>query len=278
MSRSRNFCFTWNNWDAAAEGILQALPFRYLVYGRELAPTTGTPHLQGYVSFPNARTLPSLRNLLPGCHVRIARGTAGENRTYCTKDGDFYESGDMPAGRERPANGAREAARWDLALTASKAGNFEEVPPDIFIRYYSAVRRISSDFRPAPENAPTTAGIWIHGVAGCGKTRTVRERYPEAYLKGCNKWWCGYQEEEVVLLDDIDPSHATWIGRFLKIWGDRYPFRGELKGGSVMIRPQKFIVTSQYSIEQVFTDTETREALRRRYIVIEKFIDQNIII
>jgi len=276
MSRTRNFIFTWNNYGPTAEGVVQGLPTRYLVYGREVAPTTGTPHLQGYLSFANARTLPSLRRLLPGVHIDAARGSASQNRAYCIKGGDFYERGVVPACRQDA--GARENERWDDALAAAKLGRLEEIDSDIVVRYYGALKRIRSDFGPPPANAPTTAGIWIHGLAGCGKTRTVRERYPEAYLKGANKWWCGYEEEEVVLLDDIDPSHASWIGRFLKIWGDRYPFRAELKGGSVMIRPLKFIITSQYSIEQVFTDTETREALNRRYVVIEKFINQNIII
>jgi len=76
----------------------------------------------------------------------------------------------------------------------------------------------------------------------------------------------------------VDPTHSAWIGRFLKIWGDRYSFPAEVKGGSMSIRPLKFFVTSQYRIEEVFQDEPTREALNRRYVVIEKFADQNIII
>ncbi len=47
--RSRSWCCTVNNWTSADEDKLKALPFSYLVYGKETCLTTGTPHLQGYV-------------------------------------------------------------------------------------------------------------------------------------------------------------------------------------------------------------------------------------
>jgi len=272
MQRSRNYVFTYNNYTVADENRIRSLPSRYLVYGREVAPTTATRHLQGFISFPNARGLAPVRRLL-GCHVEVARGTPAQCRTYCIKDGDFVETGEIPADP-----GEREADRWALALEAAKEGRVEDIPPDIFLRHYSTIRRIERDFENAPSILENTAGIWIHGVAGCGKTRAVYDRYPGLYPKGLNKWWCAYKKEEVVLIDDVDKSHGQWIGYFLKIWGDRYGFIGESKGGSFKIRPPKVIVTSQYKIEDIFADIETRAALLRRFIVIEKFIGQNIII
>jgi len=80
------------------------------------------------------------------------------------------------------------------------------------------------------------------------------------------------------VLDDIDPTSAAWLGRFLKIWGDRYSFLAESKGCSASIRPRKFIVTSQYSPGEIFEDERTISAILRRFVVIEKLLDQNIII
>jgi len=121
-------------------------------------------------------------------------------------------------------------------------------------------------------------GWWIHGAAGAGKTKTVADTYPDAYRKPLSKWWDGYQGQEVAVLDDVDPSSSTWLGRFLKIWGDRYAFPAESKGGSASIRPRKFFVTSQYTPGEVFVDAPTLSAIVRRYIVIEKLAGQNIII
>lgn len=276
MSKSRNWIFTLNNYTDDDVARLRTLDARYLIFGREIAPTTGTPHLQGYVTWTNPRALGGVRRLLPGCHVERARGLPSQCSDYCKKDGDYEEFGERPA--DPGAQGDREKDRWDDALEKAKKGEIDEIPSDIVLRYYNTLRKIGTDFEETPSVLANTTGIWIFGLSGAGKTRSVFDTYPGAYLKGINKWWCSYKNEPVVLLDDIDPSHSTWIGTFLKRWGDRYPFIGESKGGSRKIRPTKFIVTSQYKIEDIFPDQETRSALNRRFIVIEKKFDQNIIL
>lgn len=272
MSKSRKFVFTLNNPSDASFELLGNLDCKYIIYGKEIAPTTGTRHLQGFVYFGNPRTISGVRRVLTGCHVESARGSFEQCITYCKKDGDYTERGEAPVDR-----GTIEKERWQTAWDLAKQGDLEGIDADIRIRSYSTLKRIARDFQATVETMDRTAGIWIYGTAGSGKTKAVFESYPELYPKGLNKWWCGYQGEEVILLDDVDPSHQ-WLRAFLKVWGDRYPFIGEEKGGSRKIRPKKFIVTSQYTIEQMFEDTETREALTRRFIVIEKTHNQNIII
>ena len=159
-------------------------------------------------------------------------------------------------------------------------GDIEEIDPRILLPFYAGIKRIQKDYQPRVEDLPPGIkyATWIHGPAGSGKTKAVADKYPDAYRKPASKWWDGYRGEEQVVLDDVDPSMSSWIGRFLKIWGDRYSFPAESKGGSAVIRPGMFYVTSQYTIEEVFADAATREALLRRYIIIAKTPNQNIII
>lgn len=95
-------------------------------------------------------------------------------------------------------------------------------------------------------------GIWIYGPPGTGKSTSVRNMYPELFIKAQNKWWDGYEGEETVLLDDLD-KYGACLGHYLKIWSDRYVFKGETKGSTVPICPKRFIVTSNCTIPQIFT-------------------------
>jgi len=56
----------------------------------------------------------------------------------------------------------------------------------------------------------------------------------------------------------------------MKIWTDKYPKDGEIKGSNTQLTYQKFIVTSNYTIDKLYKDKgeELIEALKRRFEVI----------
>jgi len=164
--------------------------------------------------------------------------------------------------------GQREIARWDLARQAAKDGRFDDVPSDIYIRYIGNLHRIFRDTLPPLDSLADPCGIWLLGPTGSGKSRGARDQFPDLYPKPLNKWWDGYSSQDVVLLDDVDHGQSAWIGNFLKIWADHYPFIAEKKGGSALIRPKKVIVTSQYPISLLFIDSELSSAIERRFTVI----------
>lgn len=281
--RSRNFIFTWNNYPDDYSTVLDTLDVRYIVAGEETAPTTGTPHLQGFLVFRNARALDSVRRTLHGCHVEVARGSARQNYAYCTKtrpedespNPNVYSRGDIPM--DAADKGDAERARWASTLSAAKEGRFDDIPADMLIRNYSSLRRIERDYMPKLSLLESPCGVWIHGDAGSGKSLSVLRAYPDLFPKPRNQWWDGYQEEPVICIDDIDRFDVR-LGGHLKIWADAYPFIGEVKGGSRKLRPRLVVVTSQYKIEEIWSDQATQDALNRRFKKIEKILGQNIIL
>lgn len=60
----------------------------------------------------------------------------------------------------------------------------------------------------------------------------------------------------------------------MKIWADKWGATGEYKGGTVALDYDKFIVTSNYSIEDIFLKEEKDrplcEAIKRRFKVIHR--------
>lgn len=91
MSRFRNFVFTQNNYPNF--DLVENVVCKYIAYAEEIAPTTGTPHLQGYISFVNAKTIEQARKLLPGCHVEVMRGSLLQNDEYVSKSGTLIHRG-----------------------------------------------------------------------------------------------------------------------------------------------------------------------------------------
>lgn len=208
-----------------------------------------------------------MKKLMPRAHWEIMRGTSQEASDYCKKDGEFLESGTLPT-----TVGTRNKQKWDEAFDLAKTHKMEDIPKDMLIRYYHAFKRIQQDNPQHMDDLPTTCGIWYHGPTGVGKSKVAREKYPDYYDKPLNKWWDGYRGQPYVILDDVGPDQGKWIGTLMKRWTDHYPFPAEQKGTTVQIRPKNIIVTSQYTIEEVFSqDPLLVDALTRRFSVINMY-------
>lgn len=125
-TRARAFQFTWNNYSDDHQDRLDEMQPRYVCYGYEWAPVTGTPHLQGYIYFDNARTHRSVCRQLQGVHVEVAKGTFPQNRTYCSKGGEFVEFGDPP--KTPQEIGQAEANRYEVAWDSARRGKLNLIP------------------------------------------------------------------------------------------------------------------------------------------------------
>jgi hypothetical protein len=277
MQKSRAFVFTLNNYTNEDEIRVQNIKCNYLIYGREIAPSTGTPHLQGYVRFENARHFKSVKKEFTNeTHLETAKGSIDQNIKYTSKESNVFEKGDRPLSTEDQAQHQKKL--FKDAREAAKEGRFEDIDDSIYIRYRSSLHAIARDAYICPEDCNDVTGVWIYGASGAGKSRLARERYPNAYMKcPTSKWWDGYINQEHVIIDDFDKymkGQAYWI----KIWADRYSFPAESKGSSAMIRPKVICITSQYHPCDIWDDNETLEAIRRRFkmiYIVEGQIENN---
>lgn len=251
--RVRAFTFTLNNYtDPEVDDLkILAQQSKYLVFGREVGES-GTPHLQGYVYLRDAKTLSAIIKKFPRrCHLEVAICDPTINYKYCTKGGDFEEFGSRPlTDREK---GEEERERYKHAWDLAKKGAFEDIDSDIRVRLYGTLKKIRADYLPIPKAQDKMDFHWFVGPSGAGKTTAARNENPVHYLKDPNtKWWDGYVDQPCVIIEDYDPKCDPVLQQMLKRWADHWPFAAEVKGGSVVIRPPKIVITSNYTMEQCF--------------------------
>ena len=126
--------------------------------------------------------------------------------------------------------------------------------PNLLMNYNLIKTNLASYNLDKAENEnifKTKENLWIQGNPGIGKTYYVKQLYPNHYLKLQNKWWDGYNNEEVVLLDDFSDKS---LGYHIKLWADNYNVKGEIKNGTIPLNFKKFIITSNYMPRQIWPE------------------------
>ena len=116
--RSRKYVFTLNNYEEDNISQISQYLGKYskeYIFGKEVGEKTETPHLQGYIEFPNDKKFIEIKNqceALGRAHFIKAKGTAKQNYDYCSKEGDFYTNIEIP----RPLKIISDLFPWQNTL------------------------------------------------------------------------------------------------------------------------------------------------------------------
>jgi len=267
---SRCWCFTLNsthNFDQ----LNSIKRWVYMVAGKEVAES-GTKHLQGFVIYAVRTKFSTVKRQLTHGHWERMVGTSLQAADYCKKDGDYMEFGvfeDLNGYRTAKEGGIQSKINYEKIIGLAESHNFKGIREEnagIYFRHYHTIKRIAMDNPQPTVNLDQLTNEWIWGATGLGKSSNARIENPGCYIKSHNKWWLGYKGEDVILIDDLSKTEGQWFGEHLKQWADHYPFPSETKGDGMVIRPKKIVVTSNYSIDEIWGhDDNLCEALKRRF-------------
>lgn len=268
MSQLRRFFLTLNNYtDAELEAIKEYAKAnaKYCVVGLEEAPTTGTKHAHILFAFNTAKRFSTIKGKFPRADIESVKGTLQQAKNYILKDcgTPYFEHGEIPE------NSKNTSCQFKEMVQQCKDGTVDKECL-MYCRYERFFQRFLPPSDYVFNGDLQTKNVWIYGKPRTGKSALVRSfansRGFKIYNKLGNKWWDGFRDHEVVVLEDLDPSTAKLLSRHFKLWCDRYPFTGEIKGGSLTIDPRFFfIVTSNYSLRDCFEGVDLDAIAPRIY-------------
>lgn len=262
-------------WKAKAREIALKDRVKYLVLGREECPTTHRVHLQGHLRLRTTCRRKAVQKLLEPLssasftthHVEPARGSDEEGREYCTKDGDFFEHGQMAS----PGTRSDLTNLTTLIRTGVSLRECYETHPEVTHRTMRATQ-IACGLYHRPRRTWKTHCLILWGQPETGKSRRAWTAYPDAYAMpaptgSSGGWFDDYEGQSEVIIDDF----YGWIKwtTFLQM-ADRYPMKVPTKGGHADFLAKVIVITSNANPERWYhyDDRKLFSALERRCTIV----------
>lgn len=290
---SRHFLFTCNNyeddWMYAFLGLPDAFPdkVKFIAFQEELAPETGTPHLQGYIVMHQTHRVTGVAKFLPNCHIEKRRGSVQEALDYVSKDEsrkpmtEPYCNGVPPPGQgyRSDVEGMAVAISAGMSLV-----QLWELMPGNILRMGRAAQlgiRLQNQLSNTVLREITTQVYW--GATGTGKSTRAWRLGLQLGLGSPFIWTrshdssraLGYSGERVIILDDFRDGWFP-IDTLLRIL-DGFPHPVTTFGEFTYAKWTNVWITSNIPPRSWYANEESasREALFRRLDVIRRISFDN---
>lgn len=276
--RATRWFLTLNNYAPEDIELIESNRFqdlcKYIIYGEEEAPSTGTKHIHLYCRLKTKMYKNTIKCMFPRGVIEVARGDEMQCYNYCSKGGKFKEFGQRLSKIDDWVTKIQKTKKMLddlLKMSWEEFGNTWTIQA---LNRRSQLIQWKFDrtpILPPFEGELREKNVWIWGPAGTGKTVWARKQMDpkNTMFKLQNKWWEGYDDYScrLVIIEDLDKNYAKALTTHLKVWADRHWFAGEVKGGAIKVNPCKFflIVTSNHSIEECFENEEDQKAIKRRF-------------
>lgn len=293
MDRFRNYCFTLNNYTnedcemlgkatfgspfAKTPGELykkgDIKPFiTYLCYAKEIAPTTGTKHLQGYLEMANAKTISALKKSLKNksYHFEVSKGSAEDNRNYCMKTIDDEDENERWTEYGSPK---QQGERTDLINIKNEIVKGKKVDdicmdnPNLYHQYGRTLSKIEDIVLRKKYRQWMTTCDWYYGPTGVGKSHKAFEHYnPDTHYlwkNDDNGWQDGYTGQETVIINEFRGNIP--YGKLLELI-DIHPTTIPRRGKEpAPFLAKHVIITSSLHPREIYCNLSKNDSLEQLY-------------
>lgn len=261
---SKTWMYTLNNYtDEEIESIKDLSCSRHLC-GKEVAPTTGTPHLQGRITFKTAKRLFGVKKLIKRANWRPALYA---NCDYEAKDGDIIiDINNKEQGRRTDLETVADDIKKNLSIREIAENN-----PVQYIRYNKGIMALRGALIKPRNEIPNVTVLW--GSTGSGKSRMAREKVSSdgghyVWMPQCGQWFDGYCGEKNVIFEEYRGQLP--LGMLLMLT-DRYDCKVQYKGGMIEFAATNIIFTSPKHPRNWYhqlDDEDTWKQLCRRLVTV----------
>ena len=267
----RGWVFTICNYTEQDIENVKKINCRAIVCGKEIAPTTGTPHLQGAIYFDSQRTMISIKKKLSPERAKlfVMKGKWSDQE-YCRKDGDMIrDEGDVPEqGKRSDVLRLKEVIDEGGSILDCYEENFADTCRiERSLKSYQDLRR-RNRYR-----TEMTEGVWYWGATGVGKSHKAFEGFKiESHYvwQADNGWWDGYEQQDTVIMNEFRGQIP--YGTMLQLV-DKWPFGVPRRGREpIQFISKKVIVTSSMHPRDVYAGVAEKDSidqLLRRFKITE---------
>lgn len=247
---------------------------------------SGTPHLQAYVEYKNARRWKTVKTIFGNrCHIEVKTKncTNVHSANYCKKgeqshdewtnknteghnfglNANFWEHGTLVAENQ----GCRNDLKAIAEAIQEDGNNIRElVSHDLIInkQQFDTAEKLMKYYEEPRDDKPEI--WWLWGESGVGKTKGAYDlcKLKPWVSKGDLKWFDGYDGHEDVIFDDFRYDHCEF-STLLRLL-DRYEFSVPIKGSFRQWKPKRIFITTPQSIRETYqwmNSKELKQLIRR---------------
>lgn len=219
---------------------------RGAVYQVEIAPETQREHVQLYLEFKNAKSMATVKDLCGAtAHCEPRRMTRQACFEYCQKQETRKPGTEPTIVGKFPSSWKKTkfSECVDLLVQGATMEDILDREPVEYGKHKRALQDVREGLlsKRLKRDERLIQVRTFYGPSGTGKSRRATweaKQYMldngirgEPYRKNPGtKWWCDYDGEGCVILDDVSHNDIQPLRMFLRLL-DRYPLQIETKGG-----------------------------------------------
>ena len=281
---SRGWCFTIHDYteEQLRRGLvwLETHECIGISAGLEIAPKTGSPHIQGYVRLSDAVKKTAFWKIIgPNAKgkdkwwIKKANADWAKNAKYTSKDENVIWHKVPPLSQQGARNDLVEFRQCMKRKPDCTAAEMPEEHLSHLAKYPRLRNELRMDYLKVATRQFRKVEVIVHwGDAGTGKTKLPYEESAYIFDDYEHGWWDGYDGESVICFDDFYGGiKYSYLLRLL----DGYQMRLKIKGGFTYAQWSKIYITSNKAPHTWYKQKDGTEAmtpaLERRITSIKTF-------